>query len=75
MEENKGKPNEILKAMAITTTLGTELAICVVLGFYGGRQLDRVLDTGPWLMIIGILLGVVVGIWGIIKTMERFMKD
>ena len=62
-------------AMAITTILGTEVAICVVVGFYGGRQLDRILESSPWLMIAGILLGIGVGIWGIIKTLERFMKD
>lgn len=74
MEDNKGT-NEIIRAMAITTILGTEVAICVVVGFYGGRQLDRILESSPWLMIAGILLGIGVGIWGIIKTLERFMKD
>jgi len=67
--------NEILRAMVITTTLGVELAICVVLGFYGGRQLDRVLETSPWLMIAGILVGIALGIWGIVKILARFMKD
>lgn len=74
MEEKKRKPNEIVRAMAISTALGTEMAICVVLGFYGGRHIDRLLGTEPWLMIAGILLGVATGTFAIMKIMDRYMK-
>ncbi|MTI83588.1 MAG: AtpZ/AtpI family protein [Firmicutes bacterium] len=72
------KPNQsggILKALTVTTTIGAELAIMVTLGFFGGKTLDEKLGTGPWLMVTGILLGVVAGTWGIIVTLEKFWKE
>ncbi|MEW5952321.1 MAG: AtpZ/AtpI family protein [Bacillota bacterium] len=75
MEEKKRRPNEIVRAMAISTALGTEMAICVVAGFYGGRYIDGLLGTGPWIMIVGILLGVAAGTFGIMKILERYMKN
>ncbi len=65
----------ILKAISVTTTIGAELAIMVTLGFFGGKALDQKLGTNPWLMVTGILLGVVAGTWGIIKTLDRFWKE
>lgn len=58
--------------MAVTTMIGAEMAITVTLGFYGGRLLDEQFGSDPWLMVIGILLGVAAGIWGIINIVKRF---
>lgn len=62
----------VLQAMAITSALGMEMAFCVTLGFFAGRWLDNQYQTDPWLMVSGILLGIVIGIWGIINTLKRF---
>nr|WP_238480680.1 AtpZ/AtpI family protein [Desulforadius tongensis] len=68
----KGSP---LQALAITTTIGMELAITSVLGFYGGRYIDHRLDTAPVFLIIGLLAGLAVGVMGIINTLNAFFKD
>jgi len=75
VEEPKTKKSGLLTAIAATTIIGTELAITVLLGFYGGRLLDSKLGTDPWLMITGILAGVAAGIFGIVHTMQRFFKN
>lgn len=76
MEDPKPKKKSApLTAIAVTTTIGTELAITVLLGFYGGKLLDQQLGTEPWLLIVGVLAGVAVGILGIIQTMQRFFKE
>ncbi len=75
MEEPKSKKNGAFTALAVTTTIGTELAITVLLGFYGGRALDNWLDTEPWFLVAGVLAGVALGILGIVKTMQQFFKD
>lgn len=61
--------------MAATTTIGAELAVTVLLGFYGGRALDNWLGTDPWFLVAGVLAGVALGIVGIVHTMQRFFKD
>ena len=33
-----------------------------------GYFLDRLLDTNPWLLLLGILLGVVIGLYGVAKV-------
>lgn len=73
--DNQNKYTKVLQAMAMTTVIGTEMAITVTLGYYGGSLLDRQLDTGPWLMVAGILLGVAAGMWGIITTVKYFFEN
>ncbi|MGB9804058.1 AtpZ/AtpI family protein [Desulfofundulus sp.] len=65
----------VLAALALTTTIGMEMAIMVTAGFYTGRWLDRQLHTEPWLMTAGILLGTAAGVWGVVQTVSRFFKD
>ena len=40
--------------------LGFELVAPAVLGVYGGYRLDLWLETQPWLLVTGFLLGIVV---------------
>lgn len=42
-------------------SVGIELAISTVIGLLGGRWLDGKLGTEPYLMIVGLLLGVTAG--------------
>ena len=42
---------------------GTQLAISVLLGFYGGHWLDGRLGWAPWLTLAGAALGVFVGLY------------
>ena len=71
-KENKNKG---MQALALTTTISMEIAITVTLGFWGGRFLDRHFGTEPWIMVAGVLLGMGLGIFSIIQTLERFFKD
>ena len=44
--------------------IGFYIAICIVLGTLGGRELDRAFDTGRLLTVAGLALGLVVALWG-----------
>lgn len=55
-------------------TLGLQLAISVVAFFFLGRWLDSKLDTAPWLMIVGLLLGVVGGFLSFFRTVSAIGK-
>ena len=41
--------------------LGVELVIPLLLGLWGGYKLDEWLETEPWLMIAGVVIGMVAG--------------
>jgi len=42
-------------------SLGTEMAVAVLIGAWGGHALDQWLGTTPWLLLIGIIFGVAAG--------------
>jgi ATP synthase protein I len=39
-------------------TVGLEILVSVLAGFLGGRWLDERFGTGPWLMLLGLVVGV-----------------
>ena len=50
-----------LQLAARFATAGIELAIAIVVGYFGGRFLDGWLGTAPYLAYTGLVLGVVAG--------------
>lgn len=73
--KEKARPGGVLQALALTTTIGMELAISVFLGYYGGQYLDQKMATGPWFMLAGVLTGLAVGIVGVYKTLQGFLGE
>lgn len=69
-DKKGGSP--VLRAMAVGTSVSTEMAATIVLGYYGGSWLDGRLHTGPWFLLAGVLLGLAAGILGIVKTLQAF---
>jgi len=57
----QGQKN-VVKGLAEALNMGTTIVASVALGYFGGRWLDRLLDTDPWLTVAGFLLGVGTGI-------------
>jgi len=51
------------------------MAITVVLGYFGGRYLDQMLGTGPWLLLVGVLGGLAAGMLGVYKTLKGFLGE
>jgi F0F1-type ATP synthase assembly protein I len=56
-----------LKLAARFASVGFELATAVVVGHFGGRFLDGKFGTGPWIQVMGLLLGVFAGFWSLFK--------
>ena len=47
--------------------IGFELVTPIVLFMFAGYWLDRWLDSAPWLLILGVVLGIVIGFWGFLR--------
>jgi len=58
------KTNTLLSRISLA---GLELGITVAIGAIGGLFLDRRFDTGPWLMITGLFLGVSSGFYNLYR--------
>ncbi len=53
------------------SAIGFEFAVSVVLFFLGGRWLDANLGTDPWLSVAGAMLGVLVGVYLMVRALLR----
>lgn len=73
-KKKRQPPNSALQALAVTTTIGMEMAITVLLGYYGGKYLDGRFATGPWFLLAGVLVGLAVGVVGVYKTLMGFFE-
>ena len=51
----------ILGKVITYSSIGIQIGLTVAIGIIGGVYLDRWLGTGPWLTILGLLVGVVSG--------------
>jgi len=47
--------------------LGVEMVVPIVLLMYVGYRLDAWLGSKPWLFLLGALLGIAVGFYGMFK--------
>ena len=47
------------------------MAIATFIGWGAGYWLDNKFETGPWIMLAGLLIGVIAGFKGLIKTAKQ----
>ncbi|WP_435922767.1 AtpZ/AtpI family protein [Paenibacillus sp. DYY-L-2] len=67
------KNGNALRAVALVTALGTNLAVCAVGGFYLGSWLDRQWFGNGLGIGLGVLVGLAAGILGIIALIKSVM--
>ncbi len=63
-----------LKLAAMFASAGLEVAVSIVAGYFGGRALDRWLETAPYLEYAGLLLGIFAGfrnLFRLARTAQR----
>jgi ATP synthase protein I len=63
------------RALGELSTVGLTLVVCTVIGLAGGYYLDRWLGTSPWLVLIGLLFGIVAGFINFFRSVKRAERD
>jgi ATP synthase protein I len=56
------------------TGIGFYIAACILLGILTGLWLDNKLGTSPWFLVGGLLVGLVVAIYGVYRMIRPFMN-
>lgn len=64
-----------LRQLGSLSGVGLTLVISTVLGLWGGYYLDRWLGTAPWLMLVGLLLGIASGFVNLFRTAGIFGRE
>ena len=62
---------ENIRRAGPVATAGYTLVGAILLLGAGGYLLDRWLNTTPWFMLVGLLLGMVVGFYELVKTVGK----
>ena len=65
----------IIKAAGLLSYLGIVMIVSIGIGYFLGSTLDRYLQTGPWLMILGLIIGVGAGFYGVYQIIIGVMAD
>ncbi|MCF6093218.1 AtpZ/AtpI family protein [Microaerobacter geothermalis] len=63
------------QAIIFLGTIGLELTVTTLLGFFGGKYLDGLFGTSPIFLIVGVLLGIAAGIYTITLLIKPFLGD
>ena len=64
-----------IRQLGSLSGVGLTLVISTVLGFWGGRVLDRWLGSAPWLMLVGLLLGIASGFVNLFRAAGILGRD
>ncbi len=60
----------VVSALAQGTRHAFEIAATTIVGAGIGWMLDRWLQTGPWMFLLFLLLGIAAGFWNLIKAVN-----
>jgi len=64
-----------LKGLGDYGTVGLDLVLSILVGFFGGRWLDGKLGTHGWLTVIGFLLGSIAGFRSLYRAAVKMRKE
>ena len=59
------------QALALASTIAVSLAVPLLVGIFLGRWMDVQIGTDPLFMIIGLLVGLVLGVYGILRLLKE----
>lgn len=63
------------KALGELSSIGLALVIATVIGLVGGYYADRLLGTSPWLLLLGLGLGIAAGFVNLFRSVNRAERE
>ena len=69
-----GSMADSFRTIGALSTVGMSFVLAIVIGFACGYYLDKWLGTGPWLLLVFTVFGLVAGITNVYRTANRFLK-
>jgi F0F1-type ATP synthase assembly protein I len=58
-----------------TGAVGIEVAVAIVIGYFGGKFLDRTFGTTPWLTYLGFLAGIGAAIKALVRITRSYRRS
>ena len=63
------------KALGELSSIGLALVVATVIGLVGGYYADRLLGTTPWLLLVGLGLGIAAGFVNLFRSVSRADRE
>ena len=63
------------RALGELSSVGLALVIATVIGLAGGYYADRLLGTSPWLLLLGLALGIAAGFVNLFRSVNRADRE
>jgi ATP synthase protein I len=63
--------NDFKGGIGIAVKMGSELVVATLLGSLIGYTLDHYLETGPWLLVIGVIFGTLAGFLNLYRVAQE----
>ena len=73
MEKNDW--SRIIRAAGLLSYLGLIMIVTIGLGYFIGSFFDGLLSSEPWLSLLGLIIGVGGGFYGVYQTITGVMGD
>lgn len=63
------------RSLGEVATIGITLVVSTVIGLGAGYYADRWLGTSPWLLLLGLLLGIVAGFVNLFRSVRSAERE
>ncbi|ODP27357.1 hypothetical protein PTI45_03291 [Paenibacillus nuruki] len=63
------------KAVGLVSVIGIDLAVCTLAGFWFGSWLDKVWNSSGIGTGLGVLAGMILGIFGIVLIIKKIVGE
>lgn len=75
MEKKPPQKKQVVKAMALASSIISYLVGPILVGVFAGRWLDSYFQTEPLFLIVGLLLGIAAGGYGLFRLVRQFLGE
>jgi ATP synthase protein I len=71
----KEDTRKLLRLAGLASTVGLTLVLSTVIGLAIGIWLDKVFNTGPWLTLVFLVVGIVAGFRNFYRFMTKSTRE
>ncbi len=72
--KQKPPPPSVVGTIGALSGMGFTIAVPIALGAVGGHALDGLLHTGSLFLLLGLLLGLIAGVYGAYRLFKAVFK-
>ncbi len=75
-DDDRGAQKRLMaRGVGMYGTLGLEMVLSTLIGYWFGEWLDGVLGTAPWLTILFLIVGVAAGLKRLVVVVQRALRE